>query len=109
MAVTYKVLGQVAPSVDTNTNLYTAPANTSAVISTINICNQGANDASFRIAVRPGGEAIDTKHYIAYGTTVGGSDAISLTIGITLAATDVVSVYANATSVSFNAFGSEIS
>lgn len=109
MAVTYKVLGQVAPSADTNTTLYTAPANTSAVISTINICNQGANDASFRVAVRPGGESIASKHYIAYGTTVGASDAISLTIGITLAATDVVTVYANAVSVSFNAFGSEIS
>jgi hypothetical protein len=32
-----------------------------------------------------------------------------LTLGITLAATDVITVYASTTTVSFNAFGSEIS
>jgi len=31
-----------------------------------------------------------------------------ITIGVTLAATDVVTVYASSATVSFNAFGSEI-
>jgi hypothetical protein len=108
MTVSYKVLGQVSPSADTNTTLYTVPANTSAVVSTINICNQGAGDASFRIAVRPSGESLAAKHYIAFGTTVASSDSIGLTIGITLAATDVITVNANTASLSFGVFGSEI-
>lgn len=108
MAVTYKILGQLNPSANTNTDLYTTPANTAAVISTINICNQGANDALFKVAVRPAGESIAAKHYIAYGTSVAANDAISLTIGITLAATDVITVNATTATMSFNAFGSEI-
>jgi glucose-6-phosphate dehydrogenase assembly protein OpcA len=108
MTVIYKVLGQTNPSADTNTTLYTTPANTSTVVSTINVCNQGMTDASFRIAVRPAGEALDVKHYIAYGTTVASSDAISMTMGITLAATDVITVNSNTATLSFSAFGSEI-
>lgn len=108
MATTLKVLGQVNPASATNTILYTVPSSTSAVISTINICNQGANGANFRIAVRPAGETINTKHYIAFNTEVASNDAISLTIGMTLAQTDVITVYANTASLSFNAFGSEI-
>lgn len=108
MATTLKVLGQVNPPSATNTTLYTVPSATSAVISTINICNQSANGANFRIAVRPAGETINTKHYIAFNTEVASNDAISLTIGMTLAQTDVITVYANTASISFNAFGSEI-
>lgn len=108
MAVSYKVLGQLAPSADTNSTLYTVPANTQAIISTLNICNQGNTDATFKIAVRPSGQSLDPRHYIAFGTTVASSDAISLTIGMTLAASDVVTVNANTGNLSFTAFGSEI-
>ena len=108
MASTLKVLGQINPSSDTDTTLYTVPANTSAIISTINICNQGMNTAQFRVAVRPSGESLATKHYIAYNAAVASNDSISLTIGLTMANTDVLTVRANTSTVSFNAFGSEI-
>jgi len=43
MATTYKVLGQSKPSAATNTTLYTVPASTAAVISTLAICNDSAS------------------------------------------------------------------
>jgi glucose-6-phosphate dehydrogenase assembly protein OpcA len=108
MATTYKVLGQSNPSATTATTLYTVPASTSTVVSTITVCNQAASAATFRIAVRPAGATLASQHYIAYGSTVAANDTTALTLGITLATTDVVTVYASSATVSFTAFGSEI-
>ena len=108
MATTYKVLGQVNPSATTATTLYTVPSATSTVVSTITICNQASSAATYRIAVRPAGETLAAKHYIVYGATVAASDTTTLTLGLTLATTDVVTVYASSANLSFNAFGSEI-
>lgn len=109
MANTYKVLGQLNPSATTATTLYTVPAATSAVCSTIAICNQSSSPGSFRIAIRTAGATLDPKQYIAYDTAIPANDTISMTIGITLATTDVVTVYASSSNLSFNLFGSEIS
>tara|TARA_R110000868_G_scaffold121118_6_gene321432 strand:+ start:446 stop:775 length:330 start_codon:yes stop_codon:yes gene_type:complete len=109
MATVYKVLGQAAPSATTDTTLYTVPAATSAVTSTICIANRSAATATYRIAIRPAAASIATTHYIAYDSTINGNDGILLTIGITLAATDVVTVRASTTDLTFNLFGSEIS
>lgn len=108
MATTYKVLGQVNPASTTATTLYTVGAGKSAVVSTIVVTNQTATAATFRIAVRPAGEALAAKHYISYDAPLAANDMTAITIGITLAATDVVTVYASTANVSFNAFGSEI-
>lgn len=109
MPTAYKVLGQTNPSATTNTSLYTVPSATSAVVSSITIANLGASAGTFRIAVRPAGESIENKHYIAYDTTIAALDTLTLTLGITLATTDVVTVYASSATMSFNAYGSEIS
>lgn len=108
MATTYKVLGQSNPSATTATTLYTVPSSTSTIISTITICNQASSAATYRIAVRPAGATLEAKHYIVYGATVAASDTTTLTLGLTLATTDVVTVYASSANLSFNAFGSEI-
>lgn len=107
MATTYKVLGQSAPSATSNTDLYTVPAATSAVASTLAVANRGVS-TTFRVAVRPAGAAIANQHYILYEATVSAGDAIYLTLGITLATTDVVTVYAGTANLSFSLFGSEI-
>lgn len=107
MATTYKTLGQSAPAATTNTNLYTVPSATSAVCSTLSICNRGAS-TTYRVAVRPAGAALAVHHYIVYDNYVNQYDTILLTLGITLAATDVVTVYAGAATLSFSLFGSEI-
>jgi len=109
MATTYKVLGQSNPSATTLTSLYTVPSSTSAVVSTITVANLAASSATFRIAVRPAAEAIANKHYIAYDITIAALDTLTLTLGLTLATTDVISVYASTATMAFSAYGSEIS
>jgi hypothetical protein len=73
------------------------------------VCNQASTAASFRIAVRPAGAAIATQHYVAYDVPIAANDTTALTLGITLATTDIITVYASASTMSFAAFGSEIS
>jgi glucose-6-phosphate dehydrogenase assembly protein OpcA len=102
-----KVLGQVNPSATTATTLYTVPSAKSAVVSSLTICNQTASAATFRIAVRPAGATLAAVHYVAYDVTVGASDTTALTLGITLATTDVVTVYASTATLSFHAYGDE--
>lgn len=109
MTTIYKVLGQTAPAAITNTTLYTVPASTSAVISTLNVCNQATTAATFRVAIRPQDATISNQHYILFDTPVPGNDSIAITIGITLAATDVITVYSSNNNLSFNLFGSEVS
>jgi glucose-6-phosphate dehydrogenase assembly protein OpcA len=109
MATTYKVLGQSNPSATTLTTLYTVPAATQAVVSTIVIANLTTSTATFRIAIRPAGASIANSQYVAYDITVGASDSTALTLGITLATTDVISVYSSTTTLTFTAFGTEIS
>lgn len=109
MATAYKVLAQSAPSATSNTDIYTVPSATSAVVSTIVVANRAAAPATYRIAVRPNGATIANEHYIAYDVTVGASDSTTLTLGITMDAADVVTVYASTANLSFNVFGTEIS
>ena len=104
----YKVLGQINPSANTQTTLYTVPASNSAVISSITICNQGATTATFCLAVQVAGATITNKQYLNFNTPVPANDTIHMTLGMTLAATDALSANANTASVSFNVFGSEI-
>jgi hypothetical protein len=108
MPTTYKVLAQSAPSATTATDIYTVPANTSAVVSTIVVANRTTSTATYRIAIRPAGATLANQHYIAYDVTVGLSDSTTLTLGITLAAAAVITVYASTANLSFNVFGSEI-
>lgn len=102
-----KVLGQVNPSATTATTLYTVPSAKSAVISSLTICNQASSSATFRVAVRPAGATLAAVHYVAYDVAVGAADTTVLTLGITLATTDVVTVYASTANISFHAYGDE--
>jgi hypothetical protein len=109
MATSYKVLGQVAPSATTATTAYTVPSATETVISTIAVCNRGATAGTYRIAIRPDGATLANQHYIAYDTAITANNSTMLTIGITVNAADVVTVYASSADFSFSLFGSEIS
>lgn len=107
MATTLKVLGQAAPSATTLTTIYTVPALTSTACSSIVVCNRSATATSFRIAVQPAGASISNQHYLYYDVTIAGNDTFIATIGISLATTDVVSVYAGLATLSFSLFGQE--
>ena len=108
MAEAMKVLGQSAPSATSLTDLYTVPASTEAVGSTIVVCNRSGTATTFRVSVAPGGAADTNSQYLYYDVDILGNDTFAATIGITLATTDKVRVYATAATLSFSLFGTEI-
>jgi len=118
MARAYKILGQSQPASNTMTTLYTVPASTSAIISSVTVTNcddpVGTRTAnSFSIAVVPNGTTVDNSlantRLIAYRVNCPVRDAITLTLGLTLATGDKLAVNANGATMTFSAFGTEIS
>jgi len=109
MAVSYKVLGQVKPSANTATTLYTVPtgAGNYAVVSSLVVNNLTGDVTEIRVAVRPAGETLEDKHYIVYGNGIAPFESQIYTIGITVASTDVITVHDLNGKCSFNLFGSE--
>jgi hypothetical protein len=107
MPQTHKVLGQAAPAATTETVVYTAPAGTQAVVSTISICNRGPT-TTYRIAVRPSGAALENRHYLVFDGIAEVNVATFLTLGVSMGPTDVLSCYGAAATLSFSAFGVEI-
>jgi glucose-6-phosphate dehydrogenase assembly protein OpcA len=109
MATTYKVLGQSSPSATTATTLYTVPSATQTIVSTVTVANRAATAGSYRIAVRVAGATLADSQYIAYDVSLPANASDTLTLGLTLGATDVITVYASSADFTFSAFGSEIS
>ncbi len=109
MPINYKVLGQSNPAATTATTLYTVPAGTQAVVSTISVCNQAATSGTYRIAIRVAASPLPAEEYIAYDSAITANNTTFITVGITLNATDVITVYASSANMSFNSFGSELS
>ena len=109
MAQTYKVLGQIAATANTTHNVYTVPAATQAVVSSVIITNRnsGAN-ITYRLAVQPAGAALANNHYIAYESAVTAYDSVALSLGLSLGNTDILSVYTANSNVTFSVFGVEI-
>lgn len=108
MATTYKTLGQVAPSATTETDLYTVPAATQTIISSLVITNRGTSAGTFRVSVSINGAATTNKDYLIYDANLNPNTTQAFTLGITIDATDKVRVYASSADFSFNAFGSEL-
>lgn len=109
MAIDYKVLGQSNPAANTLTNIYIVSSFKETVISTIAVCNQSNVATRFSLAVRPGGANLESKHYITYRTALPALDTITLTWGITMGNTDVITANVESSNVSISVFGSEIS
>lgn len=105
----YKVLGQSDPTAATLTTLYTVPASTEGIVSTLYICNRSSVATTVRVAIRIAGGAIQDEDYLYYDLLIPGNETFAATVGLSLAATDVVSVYAELATISFNLFGQEIS
>jgi glucose-6-phosphate dehydrogenase assembly protein OpcA len=108
VATNYKVLGQSAPAATTATTLYTVPASTQAIVSTITVCNRATGTRTFRIAIRPDGTSIANQHYVAFDSTISANDTVALTLGVTLGDTDVITVYGSTNELTFCAFGAEV-
>lgn len=108
MANTYKTLGQSNPSATTLTDLYTVPALTQTIVSTITVANRSAVATKFRLSIAIAGAADTNAQYYAYDADIAANQVITLTLGIGMQATDKIRVYATAATLSFNATGVEI-
>ena len=99
---------QVEPAANIYTTLYTVPAATQAIFSAINVCNTASADATFRIAFRPGGAALEDKNHIIYDATIAGNDTYMINQGMSMGAADILSVRASTASVCFIGFYAEV-
>jgi hypothetical protein len=106
----YKVLGRKAAAATTAEELYATPSASAAVVSSIVIANRASAARTYRLAVKPAtGTTLATEHYLAYDVSIAANDSVALTLGITLASSNVIVTYASAADLTFTAFGSELS
>ena len=108
MTDTLKVLGQINPTATTLTTLYTVPAATQTTVSSIMICNTTNAGTTFSVSVAIAGASDAIHQYLWYVMPLNANDTFLATLGITLATTDVVRVWASNNNVAFNMFGVEI-
>ena len=111
MPQTFKRLGAINPSANTQTNVYIVPAATEAVISTVTICNQAQTNASYSLIVMNASEFTSpapVRTFVVRGASVPAADSIILTLGMTANAGSIIAANTNSPNISFIAFGSEI-
>ena len=109
MATAYKILGQAQPADTSAATLYTVPASTEAIVSTITITNVTANDQTFRLFVVASGDTSGTDNAIAYDATLTASSFTAFTLGLTLEAGDAIAVRSGlGSAICFQAFGTEL-
>jgi hypothetical protein len=109
MATSYKY-AQVQGSASTGTynTLYTTPAATQAVISTIVVTNQASSDVTVRIGMDDTAGTPGASEWLVYDAVVAGNDTVALTLGVTMAAQKFIRVSSSADTCNFSAFLSEI-
>jgi uncharacterized protein YaiE (UPF0345 family) len=112
MANSYKILGQLNPTANTQGNVYVVPSSTAAVVSSIIIANQSTSNASYSIIVMPSANfstSAANTFFVIRGGVAPASDTGTLNIGITLPAGAVLAANASSSSISISAFGVEVS
>ena len=108
MANVYKILGQLNPTTATEDILYLVPSSTSAVCSSIVVCNWGISNTTFRISLSVNSTPTDIKDYLYYDVAIAGNDTFIATIGITLGSSWEIRVYSGNGKLSYTVFGTEI-
>jgi hypothetical protein len=106
MAEAYSILGQNAPAAATLEDLFVAT--TEAVVSSVVVCNWGTVDTTFRIMASPAGVADANAHRQYFDLPIPAKETFIVTAGWTLEATDEIRCYAVLATVSFTAWGTEI-
>lgn len=106
---TYKILGQSFPATTSNADLIIVGAAKSQVVSTLVIANVTASAANARVFARIAGAAASTSNALVYDVPISANSTTTLTLGITLAATDVLTIRSSvASTLTFTAFGTEL-
>ena len=112
MPTVYKRLGSSNPAATTYAQLYQVPSSTGAIVSSLIVANYGNTSTTYRIHQVSSATAIASpsfSNFIAYDVNLPARDSIALTLGITLNDQEKIGVYANSASVTFTAYGSEVS
>ena len=108
MAQTYEILGQLSPTANTLTNVFVTGASSSAIVGTITLHNFSDSNTSYSLVVRPINETLANKHFIIRGGVLPAREMISITGAVTMNASAILAANTNGGSVSFNAYGVEI-
>lgn len=110
MATNYKYSQvQGTSSTGTYATLYTTPASTQAVISSLVICNQSSSSINVRAGLDTTEGTPSTEGFLLYDVSISGNDTVALSLGIALDPEKYVRVSSSASACSFTAFVSEIS
>ena len=110
MATAYKYAQvQGTSSTGTYATLYTTPASTEAVISSVVITNQSSSAVTIRIGLDATAGTPGDSEWLVYDAAVAGNDTVALTLGITMDASKYLRVSSSANTCNFSAFLSEIS
>jgi hypothetical protein len=110
MATNYKY-SQIQGTASTGTyaTLYTTPAATQAVISSLVITNQSSSAITVRIGLDATAGTPGASEWLVYDAAIAGNDTVALTLGVTMDTGKFIRVSSSATTCNFTAFLSEIS
>lgn len=101
------ILGQLKPTANTDTNLFTVAYSNQAQFN-IFICNQSGSQDQISVALVPSGSSETSISYILYNTPIDGNYAFTLG-GLSLNSGDQVRVLSTYGTTSFTASGLTIS
>lgn len=90
------------------TDVYTVPASSQAVISTLTVANLASEDTTYRVLVLPSGQTAAKKNFIVFDAEITANSTDTITLGMTLNAGDKLQIASDSGNVAATAFGSEI-
>jgi hypothetical protein len=108
MTTAYKLLGQVTPTANTPSNVYITATGTQAIVGTITIHNFSDSNGSYSLTVRPTGDAFSNTHYIIRGGVIPARELLTIKGAVSMNANVLLMANTNLGSVTFNAYGAEI-
>jgi hypothetical protein len=102
----------VQPGANSLTTIYTVPASTNTVVTTITICNQSANNLTVNVAANISGDAVTTKNFLITNYNLEAAETLVLEPRLAMLAGSLLSANITgvnaASNVSVNAYGVEI-
>jgi len=108
MAFNPKILGQYNATTSTYA-LYTVPSATTTVVSTLAVANTTTSTATATVWICKAGASTSSTNVLLSSVPVSGNNTTFFTLGLTLAATDVINVTSGtASALTFHAYGSEL-
>ena len=109
MAFTYKTLGQNRPA-DTNpADIYTVPAGTQTIVSSVVICNVTNTAATFSVYQRVAASSAGESNAIAFNQTIPAYSTTTIEAKLTMVATNILTVQSGTSSaITFTVNGTEI-